>query len=287
MYDSARCEAQTRLQPIPSMSSLINPLLHITPPTTVIGSTVIVLPLVDSTQNIVRQAAQQGAAEGLVVVAGQQTAGKGRLGRDWWSPDDGGLYASMLLRPRITPDRLGWITMAVALGAAEAIEAVCGVRPELKWPNDLTWRGRKLAGVLAEAAFVDSQISHVIAGIGLNLQTDFAQRPDLAGRAISLQGITGQPIPVKPLLELLLLHIETHYLALQAGISPQPLWSQRLATLGQPVTVTTMAGETLNGIAERVEDDGRLLLRLSDGDTRTVSAGDVTLAAPLLAEAAL
>ena len=277
---------QTRLQPIPPMSSLINPLLHIAPPTTVIGSTVTVLPVVDSTQNVVRAAAQQGAAEGLVVVAGQQTAGKGRLGRDWWSPDDGGLYVSMLLRPRIAPDRLGWITMAVALGAAEAVETVCGVRPELKWPNDLAWRGRKLAGVLAEATFTDGQINYVIAGIGLNIQTDFSQRPDLAQRAVSLQEITGQPIPVKPLLEMMLVRIETHYLALQAGISPQPRWAERLVTLGQPVTVTTMTGETLTGIAERAEDDGRLVLRLPDGDTRTVSAGDVTLATPLHAEAA-
>ena len=165
------------------MAFLINSLLHITPPTKVIGSTVTVLPVVDSTQTVVQDAAQRGAAEGLVVVAGQQTAGKGRLGRDWWSPAEGGLYVSLLLRPRITPDRLGWITMAVSLGAAEAIEMVCSVRPALKWPNDLTWRGRKLAGVLAEAVFVAGQISYVIAGIGLNVQTDFSQRPALAMQA--------------------------------------------------------------------------------------------------------
>ncbi|MCA9871858.1 MAG: biotin--[acetyl-CoA-carboxylase] ligase [Anaerolineae bacterium] len=273
------------MNPNSPMAFLINSLLHITPPTKVIGSTVTVLPVVDSTQTVVQDAAQRGAAEGLVVVAGQQTAGKGRLGRDWWSPAEGGLYVSLLLRPRITPDRLGWITMAVSLGAAEAIEMVCSVRPALKWPNDLTWRGRKLAGVLAEAVFVAGQISYVIAGIGLNVQTDFSQRPDLAMQATSLYKITSQPIPIKLLLETLLARIETHYLALQEGISPQPRWAVRLATLGQTVTITTMAGETLAGIAERVEDDGRLLLRLADGDARVVSAGDVTLGLPAFAEA--
>ena len=153
--------------------------------------------MVDSTQTVVRDAAQRGDAEGLVVVAGQQTAGKGRLGRDWWSPAEGGLYVSLLLRPRIAPDKLAWLTMIVSLSAVEAIETVCGVAPDLKWPNDLTWQGRKLAGVLAEASFADGEVSYVIAGIGLNLEMDFSQRPDLAQRAVSLHEITGQPVPVE------------------------------------------------------------------------------------------
>lgn len=268
------------------MPTLIDPLLHITAPTTLIGSTLIVLPVVDSTQNVVRDAALRGQTEGLVVIAGQQTAGKGRLGRDWWSPAEGGIYLSLLLRPRIAPDQLAWLTMVVSLGAAEAIEAICGVRPDLKWPNDLTWQGRKLAGVLAEASFADGQISYVIAGIGFNLQTDFSQRPELAQRAISLHEITGQSVPVEPLLLTLLARIEAHYLALQDGISPQPLWAARLSNLGETVTVTTMVGETLVGVAEGVEEDGRLALRLADDRVLVLNAGDVTLGSPIPAEAA-
>ena len=272
------------MQLMPPMSSLITPLLHATPPTTLIGARLVVLPVVDSTQHVVRDRARRGESEGLVVIAGRQTAGKGRLGRDWWSPAEGGLYVSLLLRPRIAPDRLGWITMAVSLGAAEAIETVCGVTPQLKWPNDLTWRGRKLAGVLAEASFIDSRVDYVVAGIGLNVQNDFSQRPDLAGQAVSLHEITGQPVPARPLLETLLARIETHYLALQDGISPQPSWAARLANLGQTVTAVTLAGETLSGVAERVLEDGRLLLRLPDGDELVISAGDVTLGSPLTTE---
>ena len=285
MYDSERCSAD-RLEPSQPMSSQINPLLHMKPPATLIGSTLTVLPVVDSTQNVAREAALRGQPEGLAVVAGQQTAGKGRLGREWWSPAEGGLYVSLLLRPRITPDRLGWLTMVVSLGTAEAIEAVCGVSPDLKWPNDLTWRGRKLAGVLAEASFADGQVSYVIAGIGLNLQMDFALRPDLAQRAVSLREITGRPVPIEPLLQALLARIEAHYLALHDGVSPQPLWSARLRNLGQTVTVTTMAGETLVGVAERVEEDGRLVLRLADNSMLVLSAGDVTLGSSLLPEVA-
>ena len=285
MYDSERCSAD-RLEPSQPMSSQINPLLHMKPPTTQIGSTLTVLPVVDSTQNVAREAALRGQPEGLAVVAGQQTAGKGRLGREWWSPAEGGLYVSLLLRPRITPDRLGWLTMVVSLGTAEAIEAVCGVSPDLKWPNDLTWRGRKLAGVLAEASFADGQVSYVIAGIGLNLQMDFALRPDLAQRAVSLREITGRPVPIEPLLQALLERIDAHYLSLQGGVSPQPLWAARLRNLGQTVSVTTSEGKTLVGVAEGVEEDGRLVLRLADNSMLVLSAGDVTLGSSLLPEVA-
>ncbi|MEZ4766905.1 MAG: hypothetical protein R2844_00560 [Caldilineales bacterium] len=99
------------------------------------------------------------------------------------------------------------------------------MRPDLKWPNDLTWRGRKLAGVLAEASFADGEVSHVVAGIGLNVQTDFSQRPDLAGQAVSLHEITGQPVAVDRVLTALLARVETHYLAVQRGVSPQPPWA--------------------------------------------------------------
>ena len=285
MYDSERCSAD-RLEPSQPMSSQINLLLHMKPPATLIGSTLTVLPVVDSTQNVAREAALRGQPEGLAVVAGQQTAGKGRLGREWWSPAEGGLYVSLLLRPRITPDRLGWLTMVVSLGTAEAIEAVCGVSPDLKWPNDLTWRGRKLAGVLAEASFADGQVSYVIAGIGLNLQMDFALRPDLAQRAVSLREITGRPVPIEPLLQALLARIEAHYLALHDGVSPQPLWAARLRNLGQTVSVTTSEGKTLVGVAEGVEEDGRLVLRLADNSMLVLSAGDVTLGSSLLPEVA-
>ena len=115
-----------------------------------IGAPLYTFESLPSTQEWAHAAALQGAQEGTAVVAGQQTAGKGRLSRNWWSPPNGGLYVSLVLRPRITPRQLAWVTMVVALGAAEAIEEVCGVRPDLKWPNDLTWQGRKLAGVLAE-----------------------------------------------------------------------------------------------------------------------------------------
>lgn len=274
MYDSASLSetpgsAAMTSHPFPAASAALQ--------TKLLGTTLTYLAEVDSTQNVARQAALAGAPEGLVVVADRQSAGRGRLGRDWWSPAEGGLYVSLLLRPRLTPERLAWVTMAVALGAAEGVEAVCGVQPELKWPNDLTWQGRKLAGVLAEAGLVDGQVEYVIAGLGLNVQVDFGQRPELARQAVSLHEITGGPVDRSALLAALLAAIEIHYLAIQRGVSPLPRWAARLATLGQAVDVVQPDGTTLTGLAEAVLEDGRLLLRLPDGSSLPLSAADVSL----------
>ncbi|MEI2690434.1 MAG: biotin--[acetyl-CoA-carboxylase] ligase [Anaerolineae bacterium] len=148
--------------------------------TSLLGHPLTYLDSVASTQAVVRTAALAGAAEGLAVMAGQQTAGKGRAGRSWWSPPSGGLYLSLLLRPKLPGDLVAWAIMALSLGAADAIEQVCGLHVEIKWPNDLQYQGRKLAGVLAEGAFTGQRLDYVIAGIGLNVAVDFSSQPDLA-----------------------------------------------------------------------------------------------------------
>ncbi len=245
--------------------------------TTVLGYPLIYLDSVLSTQDVARQAARDGAAEGLAVVAGQQTAGKGRAGRTWWSPPSGGLYLSLLLRPDLPGDLVSWTTMALALGAVEAIEAVCGVRPDIKWPNDLLVHGRKLAGVLAEGAFTGSSLDYVVAGIGLNLAVDFSDRPELAGVAVSLHTVARQPVDPAELLAALLARTEVHYLAMRAGDSPLAAWQARLHTLGQPVTATMAGGRVLRGMAAAVLPDGGLRIDLDDGGSEVVWASDVTL----------
>jgi len=207
------------------------------------------LPSVASTQDTVRSAAEAGAAEGLVVVAGQQTAGKGRAGRSWWSPPAGGLYLSLLLRPDMDSRRIPWLTMCLALGAAEAIETTCGLRPDIKWPNDLELSGRKLAGILAEGAFNRGRLVHAIMGLGLNVNIDFSLQPELVASAASLQAALGRPLGLTGLLAAILNRVEQHYLALKAGVSPQPAWSARLITLGRPVRAKAADGRTIRGQA--------------------------------------
>lgn len=232
---------------------------------------------VDSTQDLARIAAESGAAEGLAVVAGQQGAGRGRMGRSWWSPPGGGLYLSLLLRPALPGEQVPWITMGLALGAAEGVEQVCGLRPDLKWPNDLELQGRKLAGILAEGAFCAGRLSYVVAGLGLNANVDFSAQPGLQARATSLQQELGRPVDVGALLVAILEHTEKHYLALCRGNSPVPAWSSRLVTLNRTVTAQLPGGEMISGIACGVLSDGALRLRLEDGSEEIMRSVDVTL----------
>lgn len=245
--------------------------------TSLLGRPLICLASVESTQTIAREAARQGAAEGLAVVAGQQTAGKGRAGRSWWSPPSGGLYLSLLLRPHLPGELIPWTVMALALGAAEAIEQLCGLAVEIKWPNDLLVQGRKLAGVLAEGAFTGSRLDYVIAGIGLNVATDFSGQPELADTAISLEAALGRAVDPASLLAALLARSEQHYLAMQAGISPLTAWQARLETLGRPVTVHLADGRHLHGVARAVLPDGALRIDLEGGGSQEVRANDVSL----------
>lgn len=232
---------------------------------------------VDSTQDLVRAAADAGAPEGLAVVAGQQLAGRGRAGRSWWSPPAGGLYLSLLLRPTLPGTHVPWITMCLALGTAEAVEHICGLRPDLKWPNDLELRGRKLAGILAEGTFSGERLSHVVAGLGLNANVDFSSQPVLQAIATSLQQELGYPVDPSALLVAILERTEEHYLALRRGVSPVPAWSARLVTLNRAVEAHQPGGQTISGTACGVLDDGALRIRLDDGHEEIIRAVDVTL----------
>jgi BirA family biotin operon repressor/biotin-[acetyl-CoA-carboxylase] ligase len=245
--------------------------------TSVLGRPLICLASVESTQDVVRAAARDGAAEGLAVAAGEQTAGKGRSGRSWWSPPAGGLYLSLLLRPDLPGEQVPWITMALALGAAEAIEQVCGLSVDIKWPNDLQWQGRKLAGVLAEGAFTGGRLDYVIAGIGLNVAIDFRDQPELAGRAVSLDQAAGRPVDTVELLAALLEHTEQRYLAIQAGHSPLAAWQARLHTLGRAVSARAADGQIYHGVASAVLPDGALRIELDGGGSAVVRASDVSL----------
>lgn len=245
--------------------------------TQVLGRPLRYLPSVTSTQDVARAAAEAGEPEGLAVVAGQQTAGRGRAGRSWWSPPTGGLYVSLLLRPQVAGEQIAWLTMCLALGAVAGVEQVCGLAPDIKWPNDLEVRGRKLAGILAEGAFDHGRLSFAVVGLGLNANVDFEGHPDLQASATSLRAELGRPVDLTALLAAVLAHTERHYLALRRGVSPLPAWRARLATLGQAVEARGSDGRLIAGQAVDVLSDGALCIQLADNRVEIVRATDVTL----------
>ena len=238
-----------------------------------------------STNDLAKALAVEGAPEGTVVVADEQTEGRGRLGRRWLAPPASALLCSILFRPTLPLRSAPQLTMVCSLAAADAVAAVSGLDVALKWPNDLVVaygdpRGvlewRKLAGLLTETGVSGDRLDFVVVGLGLNVNLPAADLPRIAPQATSLLDETGRPVDREALLARLLAGVEGRYAALQAGASPHAEWVARLATLGRSVRATTPQG-VVEGVAEAVDGDGALLLRTADGALHRLVAGDVTL----------
>jgi len=267
--------------------------------TRLIGQTVYYWPAVNSTNDELKHLADEGVPEGTLAITDKQLAGRGRLERKWIAPARSSLLMSLLFRPTfLAPTQVQQLTMICSLAAADAVDTVTGLRPALKWPNDLLLEGRKLAGILTELGFAHTcpapgraegspgeqagRLDWVIVGMGLNVNVDFASHefhrdwPELADTAISLSMALGQPVSRLPLLHNYLAGVESRYETLRAGLSPHPEWASRLVTLGQDVVVHAPEG-VYQGVAEAVDETGALLLRQPDGGVQRVLAGDVTL----------
>jgi len=229
---------------------------------------------VASTMDVCRRLAEQGAPEGAVVVADEQTAGRGRFGRIWYSPASQALYLSLLLRPQLPPRQLSWLTMIGALAVLDVLDALKlpPARARLKWANDVLLDGRKLAGILAEAAFTADRLDHVVLGIGLNVNASFEDAPaTVRALAISLRQATGQWFDLHQVRDLLLDAFAQRYA--QLPDSPLPAYVARLETLGQQVRLRT-AEETVTGTAIGVDEDGALVISTSSGERR-IAFGDL------------
>jgi BirA family biotin operon repressor/biotin-[acetyl-CoA-carboxylase] ligase len=229
-------------------------------------------PTVSSTNDVAGVLAERGAPEGSVVVANAQSAGRGRLGRSWVSPPGAGLYVSAILRPK--PDT-PLLTIATGVAVAEGIQAATGLVVDLKWPNDVFVRGRKLAGILAEANSSASG-AYVVVGFGINIMPA-AYPPDVAVRATSIEGELGRAVDRGLLLSECLASLASRYVDLQCGRagSVAAAWRVRAAsTFGRRVR-GDVGGVVLDGIAENLDDTGALVVRTAGGIAR-VTAGEVT-----------
>jgi BirA family biotin operon repressor/biotin-[acetyl-CoA-carboxylase] ligase len=234
------------------------------------------LALADSTNEVARRLADAGAPEGTLVIAEEQTAGRGRLGRRWLAPSGTSLLFSLLLRPNLPAGQAMRLTMLAGLGAAEGIQAATGLVVRLKWPNDILVAGRKVGGVLIEAGLSGDRLDYAVAGIGINVNFRPAEVAGIPPTAGSLAEALNRPVARLPLLVAVLAALDARYLALQAGQSPRADWVARLDNLGQTVDVLTPNGVE-SGLAEAVDDDGALLVRRADGSQVHILAGDVSL----------
>jgi BirA family biotin operon repressor/biotin-[acetyl-CoA-carboxylase] ligase len=242
--------------------------------TKTIGCNILYHPKVSSTMDIAKQAAKDGATEGTVVIADHQTAGRGRLNREWLAPPHSSLLLSIILHPE--PETLNRLTMVACLAVARSIEKVTGLKPAIKWPNDVLIGGRKVSGILSEADISGDSVSYAIMGIALNVNLDVTAIPEIAETATSLRMELGREVPRQKVLVALLNESDLLYAALRSGEPIHQQWRERLETLGRRVTVRC-GDEVQQGYAEDVDEDGNLLLRHNDGSLSTLAAGDVTL----------
>ena len=246
--------------------------------TAYVGRRLVVVERATSTMDLAAQEAAAGSPEGTVVVAEEQTAGRGRFGRPWVSPRGAALYVSILLLP--APGLLPGVNMAAPLAAVEAAQDVAEVQAEIKWPNDVQVGGRKLAGVLVDAESGASGAGYAIAGVGLNVDLDAAAYPEIAGIATSLRAESGRAVSRLDVLVALLSRFEALYNRVRAGESLVGEWRGRLNVIGKRVAVTFPGlpeAPAVGGIAEDVDGDGTLLLRKDDGAVERLVAGEVSL----------
>jgi BirA family biotin operon repressor/biotin-[acetyl-CoA-carboxylase] ligase len=244
--------------------------------TTRLGTRFYYFPELDSTNNYARALAERGAPEGVVVIAEQQTQGRGRLARRWESPPYLNLYCSIILRPTLPPARAPQITLTAAVALSEAIASFSPVPPAIKWPNDILTAGKKLAGVLTEAVVDQRKVEFVILGIGVNLNYSFEAMPaGIRERATSLSILTGQKVKREDFCRRLIQDLDRCYAVLeeQGFAALAPLWDARFGLRGRAVRVD-MADRSVTGRAVGIDAEGLLIVE-SAGAQQRIIAGDV------------
>src|SRR4030043_460260 len=223
---------------------------------------------IGSTMDAARELAKKGAPEGTIVIAEAQTRGRGRLSRQWLSPE-GGIYFTLALRPKISPAYAPRINLMASVAVAASIRKLFGLKAELKWPNDVLIEGKKVCGILAEMDAEMDVINFVNVGIGVNANTSVAQ---FQKTATSLKDILGKEISRKEFLRALLTEIERREtLLMESALLDE--WKKLSATLHKKVRIVSL-GEEVIGQAVDIDAPGALIVKGTDGSLRTVLVGD-------------
>lgn len=243
-----------------------------------IGQRLMCLKRTGSTNADAFRLAEDGAAEGTVVIADAQTSGKGRRGRIWSSPEGVNLYCSVVLRPTIMPHEAPQLTFLSAVAVARTIERTTALKPEIKWPNDVLVAGKKVAGLLNEMSAETDGINFVILGIGVNLNMSAEQFPDdLRHPATSLQMESGCRIERAAFAGIMLNELDNLYADfLASGFGPvREEWQMRCNAHGRNVLVSDSGNDVASGIFAGIDEDGALLVNTAEGVNKRILSGDV------------
>ncbi len=237
---------------------------------------------VDSTNDVAAELIAQDpdTGSGTVIIADAQEKGKGRLGRKWLSPPRLNVYMSIILKPEIPPRNSAFLTLLAAVSSAVALRRVTAADISVKWPNDLVICGRKLGGILTEIRVRSGQnrINHAVIGIGVNANAGRRDLSEIRTVATSLREETGSLWSRTEIVAAILEEFEFRYRRLiqKGSDSLMGEWRKLSSTLGKEVLIATEKGR-LRGLAEDIDSEGRLLLKLPSGRMRRISAGDLTM----------
>lgn len=245
-----------------------------------VGSRLLCPDSVDSTNTEAKRHAAHGADEGLVILSRHQSAGRGRAGRTFHSPEGLGLYLSALLRPCLPPETVASFTAWTAVAVCDAIQAACGLRPQIKWTNDLVLNGKKLCGILTELAPdpKTGKPDYLVVGIGVNVDHTSADFPDeIRSIATSLSMELGQKVDYAELATQVILALDRLYSRFPADKSYYlEQYRADCLTIGNPVRLITPTA-TRDAFATGIDDEFRLLVEFPDGRTQAVSTGEVSV----------
>ena len=243
-----------------------------------VGQEVLYYTSIDSTNSEVKRIAATGAAHGMLVIADEQTGGKGRLGRSWSTPIGTAVAMSLLLRPEIKPQKAQMLTLVMGLAVTTACKELTGLPVEIKWPNDVTIHGKKLCGILTEMSAEIDKIHYVVIGVGINV--DMREFPaEIATTATSL-ALETEVVPLREeLISCCLKKFEYYYeqfLKTEDMALLRPIYQGLLANLNREVRVLEKDNE-YTGIATGINDKGELLVEKIDGQCAAVRGGEVSV----------
>lgn len=234
---------------------------------------------IDSTQNQALKMSEDSSNDGTIIIAAKQTGGKGRLGRKWLSPK-GGIWFSIILQPKFDISITTLFPIASSLALSYAIEKTFKIKPELKWPNDLTIKGKKVAGMLVDVSLESNKIENLVLGVGINFDVDVRQIEKTLKDTPNFYGVSSlseQKIKIKPkiLVQTFLLELEKIYELLNKKQTKNIIsdWTKRSSTIGKKVELSTVNGK-IKGDAIKIDSDGALIVS-EKNKTNKIIAGDI------------
>jgi len=249
--------------------------------TKLIGKRVYYFEEIDSTQNFAQNIAADKKENGTIIIAEKQTSGRGRLDRKWTSPK-GGIWFSLIIHPKFDVSSSTLIPILSAVALSKSIKSVLGLETEVKWPNDITMNGKKVAGVLVDASFQTNSIDYLILGIGINFDIDAKKLEKRLTKTPNFYGIDSlrgkeNKTPPKTLLKEFLLQFEKNLLQLDKGEKSKIVkeWTKRAAGIGKKITINTSNGK-ISGISQGIDNDGALKIKTKN-ETKKIYVGDVVL----------